>query len=683
MTIGRVSISGLATGLLVLTVLGAAKGADLEVEFQGGVIGNNMAAVLEQATAVDGVVQTRTVTRTQGEGLCQLLQEEISLEAHNCTQPLVNEIATINARRGISFDPNGIPANTPIVLPDLKAETFQFKRLYDSTAPLDKGPTIKNNSEWQRITTDSFIPDDAPYAQVDTYKGVRWTLKTDVSSSDVQSLAWLLTGPNVSARPAVQPETSEQVTLWSGTPDDHFNRWCVEKRTDDPEADFQSLLSSLYDTSGAVSCSAAPADVAILDLPIEPVFDLAGSLGKPPQAPLSQCVASNFDQHRDHGMMMATIIGSAKNNVGFAGVSPAVRFRPFEWSNNENSLQQFIRDNVTETPPIFVFASKFLPFARPDASTPFAQKATDLIWQHKDDGSYGPGLATAESRFQKPLNKEILNAGGALFVVAAGQNQTDGSIIDPTLDLSPQNLGDLPNVLVVGACRDCKNSAAALWPRSNYSKPLVQVLAPGDSEIPTYLSDGTIGETVGGTSASSAFVAGLAARMKGCYPGSYYLPKFLKQRIVVTSRPVMDEDTAARVAGGPIDPSVAMLDPAKDWLATTDGTVRPVTFSHWCDKGVSLNPDDDGEKYALSRRLLRLTRADGSKFVASASPSGGEQTGMVDRIGPGSLKPNLTIATVIDQSGQACGVNSDTLLDFLLHALSSELKDCTPDLPPC
>jgi len=458
----------------------------------------------------------------------------------------------------------------------------------------------------------------------------------------------------------------------------------VERIPNDPEADFASLLPSLYDTSSVANCSLPPSDVALVDRPVEPMFDLAAALGQQATPPMPQCVAGDFDPRRDHGMMMATIIGSAKNNVGFSGVSPAIRFRPFEWQNNENDLQQFIRDNLTQTPPIFVFAGKFLPFAVPDASTPFAAKATEKIWAHQDDGSYGPGLATDESRFQKPLNKEIQGAGGALFVVAAGQNQSDGSSIDETVDLSPQNLGDQSNVLVVGACQDCTDSSASMWPRSNFSKSMVQVLAPGSTEIPTYLVDGKIGETIGGTSASSAFVAGLAARMKGCFPGDYYVPKYLKQRIVVTSRPIMDKETIQRVAGGVIDPSVAMLDPAKDWLATIDGSVRSVTFSHWCDIGIRLDPDRDTEQYAQTRRTLRLTRADGDQFVASTSPSAGEQTGMVARFGPGVLQPSLDIAAVIDQDGHPCGVNSDTLEDFLLHSLRLEVKACTAGtLPPC
>lgn len=177
-------------------------------------------------------------------------------------------------------------------------------------------------------------------------------------------------------------------------------------------------------------------------------------------------------------------------------------------------------------------------------------------------------LKKPEYRWIGNLGAKRIQDTRQLWVVAAGQQD---STADPPIEqhdlttnlaLGPMNLGDAENVVVVTACEDCRgrtmpNPGPRLVAGVNYSSSgLVHVATPGE-EIPSPASQFQYGAT-SGTSAATAFVAGLASAMMTKYPGAYD-PASLKARLQYTATPWIADPSV--VASGVVNAKTAMLDP--------------------------------------------------------------------------------------------------------------------------
>ena len=107
-----------------------------------------------------------------------------------------------------------------------------------------------------------------------------------------------------------------------------------------------------------------------------------------------------------------------------------------------------------------------------------------------------------------------LNAHGILFISAAGNGDENGNGLD--LGVSPEfpaALG-MPNQITVGAItiRDIRAGF------SNYSRTLVNLLAPGVGIVSTFPGGGTA--SMDGTSMATPFVSGAAAAIWSAYPNA-------------------------------------------------------------------------------------------------------------------------------------------------------------------
>jgi hypothetical protein len=137
-----------------------------------------------------------------------------------------------------------------------------------------------------------------------------------------------------------------------------------------------------------------------------------------------------------------------------------------------------------------------------------------------------------------------------LFIVAVGNGGV--SVIGGGqfgLDISPANLGNLPNVITVGATNinDTRWTAPEIFKGSNYGNE-VSLSAPGDAvfsptfygkpyHYPPMISDY---DDFSGTSASTPLVTGVAGLLKSIKPS--LTPAQIKQILIRTADPIFAEE---------------------------------------------------------------------------------------------------------------------------------------------
>jgi hypothetical protein len=277
--------------------------------------------------------------------------------------------------------------------------------------------------------------------------------------------------------------------------------------------------------------------------------------------------------------------------------------------------------------------------------------------------------------------------------VSAGQSEfdsQDGETIRWDLARAPQNIGDMPNVLVVAACQSCEGNSPALWPNSNRSDETLRyvgLLAPGGDPLPTYLDGGKVGETTGGTSSAAAFVAAQAARVSQCHFSAFQgRPKRLKEWLMLTSRPIADSAALNYVAGGIIDPDVSMLDPRKTWLKLVDRDVHTVEFQHWCKQSMPLDMNSEARRWTNLAEARRVTNTPGVGVVSyefrTFHPTRLHSSGELIRTGPGSAADPTAPLAAVSYDGETCRVSVNDITDLILDREYEDVRDCGP-LPPC
>lgn len=714
-------------GLLPLVLAGAVgpaalaqdlSAANVFIEFSGGAVDRDMAAVITAFSAKSELMPVRKYQPTETSGLCPILGSQLGLGKAYCTGEVIAAIRALNEKNGVSIDPDAVDPLTGVVLPEIKLTETEISRVYnlDQKLEAERFEQIEKNPSWQtsiiRKQTDLLARNDKgdmtlPQIEQLTFKRIAWqfTVKgPEDRIAEAQYLSQVLVNRNLS----VDVENidgfdkkAHSTTRYSAL--DHYKKWCVDQNAPNAEGSFADLAGWLYETRAAVTCESQDPlrpEVVIMDQAIDPNPDLAGSFpgarAITPQPPTS-CQISPFTKSTDHGTLLSTIVASNANGFGFLGMEPRALIRSFVWdqrSVTNNKLKVFIRDTMTPVKPqVFLFASEFAPYEPHPGTAPATETQTLLakqIWRRTGDGKWLDLLVNEEVRVKEGLAREILQSP-MLLVVSAGQaiDGDEGREIQWETPMPPQNLGDFDKVLVVGACENCDSDTAKLWRESNRgqdSKSFVGVMAPGGGEIPTYLWNQKVGETMGGTSASAAFVAGLAAKMASCYPSSFNAqPYRLKERIILASRPIADKTANEHIAGGVIDPEVSMLDPRKDWLKLKESPVRAVEFVKWC--GDRLKVEDESRDPLNLAPTRRISNVEGVGLVqqrVSLIETDPYTRHQVKRELPAkALEPDKPIAVVrYDASAQECAVNIPRLTDLFLSRTYADSGDCSA-IPLC
>lgn len=690
--------------------------ANVYIEFSGGAVGRDMATVIGAFSDKKQLMPLRKYVPTQPVGLCTILKSELGLDIESCTSEIVAAIRTLSEKNGVPINPDAINPQAGVLLPEVKITETEASRVFnlDQKKEAQRFDQIEKNPSWQsgivRKQTDILARNDKkdlslPQLDELTFKRTAWEFGVTGADSFIDAMYLSQTLANRNLSVDVEPtggfdKVKHSATRYSAL--DHYEKWCIQNNGTGAEGSFEDLAGGFYDTKTVVTCenSGIRPEVVIMDQAIQHHPDLAAAFtDTPPVVPtVQQCQTRAFLKSKDHGTLLSTIVAANANGYGFLGMAPSATIRSFVWdqkSITNKELRLFIRGAVvTNRPQVFLFASEFAPYA-PHPGAGGGSDAEILlareVWRRGADGGWLDLLANEQVRIKEGLAREVLQST-MLLVVSAGQaaDGDEGREIHWETPMPPQNLGDYDKVLVVAACENCSAPTARLWRESNRGadgKPFVGLMAPGGGDIPTYLSDHEVGKTRGGTSASAAFVAGLAARMASCYPSSYNAqPGQLKERLILASRPIADTATNEHVGGGVIDPGVSMLDPQRDWLKLKGSVVRPVEFVKWCSDRLKL--DDDARDPLNLLPTRRLSNADGVGIVQQRVHLIENDPVYLKRqvkreLPARPLEQDSRVAIVrYDSSSPQCAVNVPRLDDLFLSRSYPTSGDCSA-LPLC
>jgi hypothetical protein len=408
-----------------------------------------------------------------------------------------------------------------------------------------------------------------------------------------------------------------------------------------PGSNDQVLAAAYVNLNDLPSCAKTPCtasncpDVVLVDSGIYTHRNLAGALTSGAEFKTMTEVGAagvRLADHPDvtpeqHGTFMAGIIAARDvNHEGLIGVHPAVSLMTYDWESYKkvpDVLANRLLDreiNVNAGLRVFVFATSW------DLADQFPNRVSG--WQTNSE----------KLRGQPTLARQIMggpgsqSGSGSLWIAAAGQMEQVfdpdtglGVDIEPEhFKLGPMNLGDLPNVIVVTACRTCDANDLHLYEKVNYSsykRHGVHVVAPGDGIISTVVQiDGAGTEPPKGesryargnaTSPATALTAGVVSAMTACYPTEFTEPWRVKERLQATSSPVFDGTDRDRFSAGIVDASMALRDPSLTYVTDTSGT-RPIEIVQWCTEKIRFNPPASGkfrglqDRFVSTKLLLRL-----------------------------------------------------------------------------
>ncbi|MDR9865297.1 MULTISPECIES: S8/S53 family peptidase [Pseudomonas] len=378
--------------------------------------------------------------------------------------------------------------------------------------------------------------------------------------------------------------------------------------------------------------------VYLIDTPLDPSPNLFPAYVKTKPTKALSCQWASPFSNRFHGTHLAGLIGS--QGYGFRSISTNAAIFSFVWNKvrDDDQLDPVPDRNVQLQQQILgdADAPRGMTRAIYVAATKFTFKTLRPL---------GERLGNSEYRWQEAILKAVKNSR-SLFIVSAGQTATEQEQPSELANISsnaPQNLGDLPNVIVVTACTSCGRNNARLMPSANFGSgpsPIVQLAAPGGQSIPGWVTTDRI-SSASGTSQATALIASVAAAMRGAWPEAYLEPVAIKVRLQVTSRPMSrNPDGSAnpdgtKIAAGVADPVLAMLDPERHWLKE-GGQWRAVKI-----RGIQTPTiffaDPSGNRDQASRNALKrvLTLSDGSQMAyAYDLLNGVGDPGVVRRIGP-------------------------------------------------
>jgi Subtilase family len=682
------------------------------IGFEGGLIGKDSATVIETFSEIGNSLATRTVVPEQTTGLCGILETELLIPRVFCTDDIVKSITALNERKGNVVDPNAINPKTGVILPDLKAEVKVVQRYFDKSdveaakrvENIDKnwGDFIIGSQSDVLASNSANAGDSVPEIEMRQIRKLEWTLplKTEDDYFGAIVARKELAGRVRNLSLGVEMSAPQPKAAYI-PPAATFKQWCAEGLANPGEGSYAEMTANFYGTDTAVECESQNGQqvrptLAIVDQPIFPHPDLLEAVGASSAMPAGQCRIGGFDKDTSHGTMLASIVASSDNGSGFKGIAAGANIVPFKWTKSEGKntdLKTFLEDHPEI--PVVLFASNFVQnpaYRREKPDSDLAKKAQDAVWRW--DGQqkeYLRELADSNVRFSLDVSRELMNQK-SLFVVAAGQVEGGGRAIYEQSELAPQNIGETDEVLVVASCSDCTTMLPGIASDSNRNAGggrSVAVMAPGGN-MPFYVSPSQAVETVGGTSAASAFVAGLAARMFSCYPSKYRLrPGKLKERLILTSFPVSTPEAMNVVAGGVIDSSLAMLDPDATWLKTTsdDRPPRKVTVKNWCANELEITDENDNSTEINLRSTRRLAKVEDrivQRLVEQGPKTGSESPKIVRRVGPGTLTDTSAKIALIDEpGGSKCVVAADGLVDLILNKTVSQVGACADSLPVC
>jgi hypothetical protein len=556
------------------------------------------------------LVPMKTLTLQKGQSPCGAILEQLKFRdvGLTCSDEMQALIKKLNP--GL---PSPLPIGQVINYPDLPVAQMTWGVGFDSAVPDERNRFDKVKSIWKQFQVNESV--SGKFLQLE-FKGI--STEFDVPTTPDTTFAEVKKSIDSSVdhfnpdlnrydtrAVALQPSPPSKVRF-AATPVE-WGKNCSEPGNDAPPQPpgppYISLINGADGPSCATNCklpgSPGCPQIVLIDEKVAIHPDLAQALGEPQpaNANVKWCPLAPFDESKQHGTHMAGIMVSSGATSAFQGIAPQASLVSRQVP--DPAIGSVLDENRTRPGmTIYVYASKF-------------------------DNT--PEIFDSNERLHKPSEVEnLLNAGG-LWVVAAGQPPDaphgNGREISGTSALSPMNLGDQKNVLVVTNCEHCYDDQARISSWANYSLGgLVNVAAPGGTEeekIPSTVTDSQDGRTYG-TSQATALVGGLAAEMASCYPQRYIDPSLLKIRLLTTSRALSSPEMASKISAGVVDAKMALLDPALHWVTLIGDTQRSARDLFFCTVSQFLNLRD----VETGQRQFGIPVKNIRRIVQQQSPSG-------------------------------------------------------------
>jgi Subtilase family len=489
-----------------------------------------------------------------------------------------------------SLNPEGLSRDKLVKVPGLKLEEITWGKKFD-TADADEERQLKDaRARWGRVK--EFEPYSKGDVVRESFPGYRFALSLSPKGAMVLETSFYdaqVPLGNLERAP------SGGVPLYSEVDAPRHYSACRNGGAPVGERGAYSLMLGAPTRQPKCAGNDCPI-VVLVDTEIYAHPGLAPALltagrSSPEATPLppGKCEYVDFERQIHHGSMLAGIaVGRDVPANHFCGIAQDASLYGIVWQQNADQLAMDIdrlatRDPVTaEHPLVWVFASLF---------------------NYNDRDLVGGVLADDNIRLTKPAAARAIVDEQVLWVTAIGQKEDGGPrrTIARTTPLSPMNLGDRGNVIVVTACDPCTGPDPQLWSSAYEAEPdLVHVAAPGGQLVPGIATTTAYAEARG-TSQAAAFAGGLAAAMIADYPKYYERADNVKRRIQVTADPIIHPGD--RIATGVINPRLALCDPHYDWFAPTSGT-RPagspcgegmaqLAGVEWCTSSLDLDKLDD------------------------------------------------------------------------------------------
>jgi hypothetical protein len=550
-------------------------GPGLFIFFEGDEPGKTIASTLgklieNQTLLRQAAIPVKYHVIEQRDTVCKILYDQ------GYPLPCTREILDIVERLNPKTEPvkRGLQVETPLFLPELHLEKYAARRWVPANEANDM---VKN---WRALNADiSRKSDGLSYVRFDAYR-IFVPAASDEAATKILQLVSGDTRPaniKVDFVPGVPVlEKQNSAGLQS---EQAWRAWC-EQTTAKQLIRYRDLSVSAETAQGDGQAGPIPVAVHIVDGPVHVTPSLRGALAETPATtPLpaapANCAWVPFSKPYHHATHMAGIIASRDNGSGLLGIAPLATIHPFPWLKADGKVA--VAASATRGPDL-----------------------SRLIDKNNDKGVPIPVYLIATEFPQPPSNgTEILDrfryivpssirGSAGIFVVAAGQAD-DGQLpaaLSVDSDISPQNLGDQENVIVVTACVDCMAKQPRILAAANKSASAenpagVHLAAPGGSVIGSWVGDGQFSVS-SGTSQAAAFVAGVAAQMIGRYKDVYKDGLAVKKRLQVTTYPAnWSDDDAKKLSVGIVDPRVALLDPSKTWIKENgkwrDIDIKPLT----------------------------------------------------------------------------------------------------------
>ena len=631
------------------------KPGNVIIAFEGGIVGQDLGNVLLTLVRGNSLLPTTTHEVAAEETACSIM---IDLGYPlPCSAELLETLDILNP--DLRPSKGKLEIGDTLVVPNIWLRRYRTARSFANQISGERARSATIQQSWTALKL-KVAPVGSSNEQVE-FTGYELILGAPDESRQAAILERVMPFKSGNVRVDSIGFSAEPAAAYSITDPNVYQQQCTQQPPQPPhEIDYLSDYSD-PDVDAARFVRQRPqgsenAKVFLIDVPLLPSPNLAGAIEGQAATATSQawrCSWANGFTLQEHATHLAGIIASRPNGYGFVGVAPTATIIPFSMlqpsatsttglvipPEKKVELVDRLRDNrYITTPLVYLIATSFDDY--------------DAAVVHS-------GQIDPKERFKRTLEQTLVDLR-PLVVVAAGQGST-GVALSPRTPMSPQNLGDQRNVLVVTACENCSRNNPTLLPTANFSESeghYVHVAAPGGLPMLGWVSPAAVG-AANGTSQAAAYVAGVAAEMMGRWPRKYAAPDDVKKRIQTTAWPIFprtgaaDDDDYTRVATGIVDPRLAFLDPSVDWVKNDDDGWRSVTIKKFSSTLLAFTSATGADVPIPARAVARVVRVSSpgapAKFVVytDVATRNRDMTrlGEVNRDGPLDADPDISLET--------------------------------------